>query len=223
MKQKRFILYSLLTALLLLVTLPYLWKIFSILFLNKNMSILGQLSLFKWAACGAVAYLVFKRFATKNITFFETFSHELTHIVVALMFFRKVHSFNANEGDGVVSTSGKNSIGLIPLALAPYCLPIFTYMLLFVRCLIGAEGLWVFDIFVGFSLAFHLGCFVHQTGNYQTDINQFPSYFSYLYIATMLIINLCIITVAFFPHYNVFTSFWRYVTFIYSNTLSYFL
>lgn len=223
MKQKRFILYSLLTALLLLITLPYLWKIFSILFLNKDISILNQLSLFKWAACGAVAYIIFKRFASKNITFFETFSHEFTHIAVALLFFRKVHSFNANDGDGVVSTSGKNSFGIIPLTLAPYCLPIFTYLLLCVRCLIGADGLWIFDIFVGFSLAFHLYCFSHQTGNHQSDITQFPLYFSYLYIATMLIINLCVITVAFFPTYNVFTSFWRYLTFIYSNTLNYFI
>ena len=112
--------------------------------------------------------------------------------------------------------------GLIPQALAPYCLPIFTYMLLALRCLVQPEGLWIFDILVGSTIAFHVLCFVRQTGNHQTDINQYPLYFSYLYIVTMQLVNLCIILVAFFPNYNVFTSVWRMATFVFENTMSYF-
>ena len=44
MKNKRFILYALLTAVLLLVTLPYAWEIIKILFL-KDVGILRQMQL----------------------------------------------------------------------------------------------------------------------------------------------------------------------------------
>ncbi len=221
MKNKRFILYAALTAVLLLVTLPYAWEIIKILFL-KDVGIIRQMQLYQWAACGALAYVIVQHFATKNLHWIETFSHELTHILVAMIFLRKVHSFKANEADGLVTTSGTHTYGLIPQALAPYCLPIFTYMLLALRCLVQPEGLWIFDILVGSTIAFHVLCFVRQTGNHQTDINQYPLYFSYLYIVTMQLVNLCIILVAFFPDYNVFTSVWRMATFVFENTMSYF-
>ena len=51
--------------------------------------------------------------------------------------------------------------------------------------------------------------FKKDTSRHQPDINQYPLLFSYLYIATVLCINLAVIWVAFFPGYNVFTSFWR--------------
>ena len=53
-----------------------------------------------------------------------------THTVVAQLLFRRVHSFHAAEDGGLVSTSGSLGRGMIPMSLAPYCLPIFTYLLL---------------------------------------------------------------------------------------------
>lgn len=219
MSKKVVIIYSLLTFALLVLTLPYVYKLFTILFLPKNISVLRQLQLYQWIGCGMALYFIIQRIAKKNLLWLETFSHELTHTIVALLLLRKIHSFNVEEGSGVVTTSGNNRYTLVPLALAPYCLPIFTYLLLIIRCLIAPSSYWIFDIFIGITIAFHFCCFKHQTGNHQPDINQYPLFFSYLYIATALIINTGIITVSFFPQYNVFTSIWRYLCAIYANVL----
>ena len=180
---------------------------------------LQQLSLFQWAAVGFVSYSIIRRFLNKNILWLETFTHELTHIVVAMLFLRKVHSFHAEEGSGVVYTSGQSNNMIVPMALAPYCLPIYTFLLLSVRCLMNFHGMWIYDIIIGVSLSFHVNCFIHQTGKYQTDINQYPLLFSYLFINVARLINVCIIVVAFFPSYNVFTSFWRCAVTIFDNAV----
>ncbi len=87
--------------------------------------------------CYRIRWVFFfmRRFLNKNALWLETFTHELTHIVVAMLFLRKVHSFHAEEGFGVVYTSGQSNNMIPPMALAPYCLPIYTFLLLSVRCL----------------------------------------------------------------------------------------
>jgi len=102
----------------------------------------------------------------------------------------------------MIFTSGNNNYSLIPVALAPYCLPIFTYFLLAFRCIVGEHFLWICDLCIGMTLCFHYYCFKTQIGNHQTDINQYPLSFSYFYILTAWIINICIILVALFPNMN---------------------
>lgn len=222
MKEYKYHIGSILLAILLLLTLPYAWKLITIIFHPKNVTILKQLSLFQWVALGFVVFSLVRRLLSKNIVWLETFTHELTHIVVAMMFFRKVNSFHAEAGSGVVNTSGKRGGITAPMSLAPYCLPIYTYLLLALRSLMDFHGLWIYDIIVGMTISFHVGCFRHQTGNHQTDINQYPLLFSYLYIYAARLINICIIVVAFFPNYNVFTSLWRCIVQIGSNAVNIF-
>lgn len=215
-------LYTGLLIVVLLLTLPYVWQLFGILFMSPTVSVLSQLELYQWVAVGIVIAVVIGRFTNKNLSWLETFSHESAHTVMALLFLRRVHSFHADEGSGVVFTSGTTRTGLIPMALAPYCLPIFTYLLLFLRPLIDFHSVWIFDILIGMSLAFHVRCFKHQTGNHQSDINQYPLFFSYAYIYLARLINCCIIVVAFFPRYNVFSSIWRWLCALYDNLISFF-
>lgn len=198
--------------LLFVATLPYLWKLVNIIFMSPTCPILRQLELYKWAACGCLAFLLLRNLLKKNMKFLETFTHELTHTIVALLFLRKVHSFEAKESSGFIMTSGKDNWSMAALSLAPYCLPIYTYLLLSLRSLISDQGFWIFDILIGITIAFHIHCFIKQTGNYQTDINKYPLIFSYSYIFTAHLVNLCVTIVAFFPQYNVFTSLWRYLT-----------
>ena len=216
MSKFKYYLYAALLFILLLLVLPYGWEIICNIFLSKA-PILTQLDAYKWAAIGVLIAMFIGSLFSKNQTWFETFSHELTHIVVALMFFRKVHSFHAESGTGAVTTSGTNQKGIIPMALAPYCLPIFTYLLLFLRPLMNSTGSAVLDVFIGASIVFHYLCFKHQTGNHQTDINQYPFFFSYTYIYIARLVNVCIILVAFWPGYNVFTSMWRLFCSLYGN------
>lgn len=206
-----------LLGVLLLLIIPYAVKIIGIILFPDRISVLRQLSIYQWVGVGIAAFAVIHSIVKKNMTWLETFSHELTHIVVALLFFRRVHSFHAEEDSGVVYTSGKHEFAQAPMALAPYCLPIFTYLLLSIRCLMDFHGMWIYDVLIGMTICFHFFCFKNQTGNYQTDINQYPLSLSYLYIETALLINFCIIWVAFFPQYNVYTSLGRLVTSVWKN------
>lgn len=221
MKKSTYIISMALLAILLLLTIPYVVKIIGIILFPDRIGVLKQLGIYQWVGGGIAVFAVLHTLVRKNMTWLETFSHELTHIVVALLFFRRVHSFHAEEGRGVVYTSGKHEYALAPMALAPYCLPIFSYLLLSIRCLMDFHGMWIYDMLIGMTICFHFFCFKNQTGSYQTDINQFPLPFSYLYIFTALLINFCVIWVAFFPQYNVYTSFWRYLSSIWENAISF--
>ena len=222
MKKSTYIVSLVLLSILLLLTIPYALKILGIIFFPKHITTLRQLAIYQWVGVGIAAFAVIHAIIKKNMMFFETFSHELTHIVVAFLFFRRIHSFHAEESSGVVYTSGEHQYGIAPMALAPYCLPIFTYLLLSIRCLMDFRGMWIYDVLIGMTICFHFFCFKDQTGNHQPDINQYPLAFSYLYIITALLINFCIILVAFFPQYNVYTSLWRYITTIWYNLVDVF-
>lgn len=222
MKKSTYIVSLVLLSILLLLTIPYALKILGIIFFPKHITTLRQLAIYQWVGVGIAAFAVIHAIIKKNMMFLETFSHELTHIVVAFLFFRRIHLFHAEESSGVVYTSGEHQYGIAPMALAPYCLPIFTYLLLSIRCLMDFRGMWIYDVLIGMTICFHFFCFKDQTGNHQPDINQYPLVFSYLYIITALLINFCIILVAFFPQYNVYTSLWRYITTIWYNLVEVF-
>lgn len=169
------------------------------------MTALGNLELYQWTAAGIVVYLLVKGFFRHNLKWLEVFSHELTHTVVSLMMLRRVHAFHASDQGGEVSTSGRSFTQTF-VTLAPYCLPIFTYFFLFFRPLIKADGLWIYDIFVGVTIAFHAVCFKTQTGNHQPDIQRFPLLFAYLYIITALLFNINTILVSYWSSKNIFTA-----------------
>lgn len=221
MKKTVYIVWLFVLVVLFVLTLPYLWYILKVIFIPKNGEFWGQEKIYLWMSVGVLAFALLRLLLKTNLRFAETFSHELTHAIVALFLRRRVHSFHVEDsGAGVIFTSGDSSYTLVPVALAPYCLPIFTYMLLSVRWLMNPNGLWIFDILIGMTLCFHYYCFKTQIGNHQTDINQYPLSFSYFYIATAWIINLCIILVSLFPNmnmneqgstwkYGVFSSLWR--------------
>ena len=74
----------------------------------------------------------------------------------------------------------------------------------------GATGLIcsaVMDVLIGFTVGLHIVCFKEQTGNYQTDINSHPLFFSYLYITTVLLFDICLILLSYEPSLNIFYAF----------------
>lgn len=150
--------------------------------------------LYKWFGIGFAAYIILGLFFKKNRKWLQTFSHELTHTVVGMLFFRKIHSFTAEKGEGVMSYSvSKYHIGDLMISLSPYFLPIFTFFFLIIRHAVSGEAMYIFDAIIGFTFAFHLGCFISQTGNYQTDISQHGYFFSYLVIVTFLALNISLV------------------------------
>jgi hypothetical protein len=202
--------YILLALLLVIISLAILvtgWSIISNIFFPKHGSWIGNLQLYQWTAIGIIAFYISKRFLKENLRWFETFTHELTHTLIAILFFRRIHSFEAKNDSGLIMSSG-NDKTLVFVDLAPYCLPIYTYILLAFRSICYSPFLWCIDIIIGVSIAFHISTFKNQIGNYQTDINKRPLYFSYTYITTALLFNFCVVIVSYWSTKNVFTAFW---------------
>lgn len=154
----------------------------------------NDLPAYQWMFYGMAAYMIIRLlpFVRKNETWMQTFSHELTHTIVGFMFFQKIHSFHVEEGTGEISRSGKR-FGDIFIGLAPYCLPIFTYAFLLLRIIGSDNMLYIFDLFIGFSYAFHLICYWKQTGLYQTDLQKQGYVRSFLFIIAARLFNAIII------------------------------
>ena len=159
-----------------------------------------------WFAIGAAVFPLMNRFLKKNIDMVKTFTHELTHIVAAFLTFRRIHSFHAEEKSGVVHTSGNNKYRFM-VSLAPYCFPIYTFPLLALRCIVSASLFHIMDILIGFTTGLHIICFKEQTGNHQPDIQNHPFWVSYLYIAVILIFDICLILLSYEPSSNIFYAF----------------
>lgn len=154
----------------------------------------GNLPVYTWFGIGMAAYFLLGVVFRKNRKWLQTFSHELTHTLVSMLYFRKIHSFTAERGEGVMSyTPNRYNIGALMISLSPYFLPIFTIFFLLVRHAVSGESLYVFDALVGFTFAFHLGCFASQTGSYQTDLQKHGLFFSYLVILTWLSLNVSLV------------------------------
>lgn len=210
---------------LAVLMIPYAYDIVRILCCKPGVSVLRQLDTYKWAALGAGAYVVAYPVLRKNIRFLETFAHESIHTFFAFIFGRHIVAFSAGEGQGEIVHSGSSRYSLLPIALAPYCFPLATWLLLPWRCFIVEDMRWAYDILVGITLAFHITCYFKQTHIYQSDINRYPLLLSYAYIVLAHIANFCIIAVAFFPnmndagHYGLASSLWRFVTTLFDNAL----
>lgn len=172
-----------------------------------------KLSYYPWyllLLVGGSIFPLMNKFFVKNMELTKTFTHELTHTITGLLLFRRIHSFHAEEqGSGVVWSSGNDSIRFMT-SLAPYCFPIYTFPLLMLRCLVAQPFMPIIDTLIGFSVGLHLVCFSEQTRNYQTDINQFPLWFSYIYIQSVWLFDISLIFIAYIPKSNIFIAFRTY-------------
>jgi hypothetical protein len=180
------IIICLLLIAFLSLNLHQLW--FAVVWLVKH------LVLYKWVGAGILAYFVLRLLFKKNETWLQTQTHEWTHVFVALLFGHKIHSSYAEENRGVMYHSGR--FGGLFITLAPYCFPIFTYLFLLMRIIGAWQSLYIFDILIGFTAAFHAHCFKKQTGPYQTDIQRYGLLLSYIFIAAFWMFNTNVILLA---------------------------
>ncbi len=197
--------------------------LFSIEFFDTIVYAVTHLAKYQWMIYGMIAYFIIRRFRffSCNEEWLQTTSHELSHTIVGLMFLHKIHSLESRENSGVVYHSGK--YGGIFISLAPYCLPIFTYIILLARLIGANQMLYIFDILIGFSLAFHILCFWTQTRLYQPDIKNQGIIRSLLFIVAFWFFNATIILLSIrkgfwwaltyiFPQYwKDIVSFWNFI------------
>ena len=97
------------------------------------------------------------------------FTHELTHTLVALVFWRKIYEFVVRGRECYVFYE-KSRIGYIPITLSPFCIPIYTIMLFPFRFTGDSNYMIIFDALIAFTYVFHVHSFIMQTRFTQNDI-----------------------------------------------------
>ena len=129
----------------------------------------------------------------KNVRWLMMFTHEFTHLVFAILFFRKIHRFNVDNKDSHVSFSN-GWFGYMPITLSPYCIPLFTLALLPWRFTADHDVyLYVIDVLIGLTYAFHVCCWARQIRLHQTDITGPGTFRSILFITFFLVVGLCLV------------------------------
>ena len=146
---------------------------------------------------GFTAYVVFLMILTivkgkHNLNWFMKFTHELTHTLVALVFFRKIHEFVVRGRECFVHYDPPR-VGYLPITLSPYCIPIYTLMIFPFRFAGDSHYMIIFDALIAFTYAFHVHAFIKQTRFTQNDIEncgiaQSVSFISFVHLAMISLI-----------------------------------
>jgi hypothetical protein len=154
----------------------------------------------QWLFLGFVAFfplLLIPR-VRSNLRWLMKFSHEFTHLLFALLFFRRIHRFKVDDTDSYVSYSS-GWFGYHAITLSPYCIPVFTLAMLPWRYTIDPKSklavifLLIIDLLIGFTYAFHICCWARQIRLSQTDIIGPGRVKSILCIILFQIISFCLV------------------------------
>ncbi len=132
----------------------------------------------RWFAflLGALVFLpvhfLAKRFFYSMWCWLETLEHELTHLLIGLLFLKIPVGFrvSAHEG-GEVRQIGFGSTGQIWVTLAPYFFPTVSLFVLIVAYFANLKSLTLLGI-LGFSTAFHLVSNWGETSFRQPDLQK---------------------------------------------------
>ncbi|MGI9055362.1 MAG: M50 family metallopeptidase [Pyrinomonadaceae bacterium] len=161
---------------LFLIAAPFLFVGFGreLLIIVKSVS----LSDARWKAflIGAIIFLpvhfLAKRFFYRLWCYLETLEHELTHLLIGLLFLKIPVGIrvSAHEG-GEVRQIGFGSTGQIWVTLAPYFFPTVSLFVLIVAYFANPNNLTLLGI-LGWTTAFHLVSNWGQTSFRQSDLQK---------------------------------------------------
>lgn len=147
---------------------------------------------------GCLITFVVDRYTSKNNHVLKTFHHESTHMFVNLITFRKILMMRVDTNGGVVSSIGSKWM-LEAVSLSPYCFPLVAYIVMAFGYFFANDMSYIYAIILGVAYAFHLLCIKDDLGpwpvlgRHQSDINQYPLLFSYLYIFCFWLFNTFIV------------------------------
>jgi len=120
---------------------------------------LAQVPSWTWpVAGGCVLGWIAERFIARRLPVIETFEHELTHALAALLCLRRISGFVVTRREGgFVQHAGGFGGALADhfIGLAPYIVPTFTVALVAVRPLVPDPLFPWFDVAVGLTLGYH--------------------------------------------------------------------
>ena len=176
-----------------------------------------------FAAYALFALVLITLRISHNLNWFMKFTHELTHTLVALLFFKTISEFVVRGRECYVNYKvGKYGLGYIPITLSPYCIPIYTIMIFPFRFAGDAHYMIIFDALIAFTYAFHLHSFIKQTRLTQPDIENcgITRSVSFLAFANLAVASLILAT----PKGGVLNAlsrvFWEYPMQILANPVS---
>lgn len=168
------IVYYILSPIFILLGLGYLG-----VFLRLTSNILTHLPLFEMVFYGMVAYLFLYFLFLRRIDsrFWQTFDHEFTHIIFALIFFKKIANFtvSADNGGSVRHYGNSNFI----IALAPYFVPTFALLLFVLRFIAHKNAIPYFNFSIGFLLMYDFVALIEEAHWDQPDLKRHGLLFSY--------------------------------------------
>ncbi len=132
----------------------------------------------RWTAflIGAVVYvpvhLIAKTFFNRIWCYLETLEHELTHLLIGLLFLKIPVGIRvtAHQG-GEVRQTGFGTTGQIWITLAPYFFPTVSLFVLVIAYFFSLNNLTLLYI-LGWTTAFHLVSNWGQTSFRQTDLQK---------------------------------------------------
>ena len=135
---------------------------------------------------GVVLYILFEGLFNRPLRTY-VFGHELSHAIAAVFSGGKVHAMKVSSQGGAVQLSKTNFF----IALAPYCVPIYTFFLLVAYYLLALyfpiqKYYQIFLAAIGFSLAFHCSLTFYAIGEDQPDIRKTGFFFS---LTLILLVN----------------------------------
>jgi len=148
---------------------------------------------------GAGVYAALQVFLWKPIGLY-VFGHELTHALAALVSGFRVKSFTASPHGGHVILSDTN----VGVALAPYCFPIYTLIVVAVLLIVQhykpfAVSPPMFAFAVGFTFAFHAALTLHAVTQRQPDLHYVGPFLSLVIILLINSVMLIFLLKALFP------------------------
>ncbi len=186
-----------------------LWMIFLIVFFILLVASIGDVfevvfthyARYLWFLIGAVLMLLLHFINKKNRDIFMKAHHELTHMFLDVITLKEIVKIKVDKQKGSVESNG-NSFMLEIVDLAPYCLPLFAYVIMLFGYFFARDMSYVFFILLGFAYTFHILCIkfdfksFKEMGRHQNDINQYPLIFSYSYILCFWLFNTFIVLIS---------------------------
>lgn len=166
-------------------------------------------------ALGCLLYTLLWIFVfSRRDKFWSVLEHEMTHLLFAILFFKKVHSFNAIRGSGgSVEIEGDNFV----IALAPYFFPLATIIILVIKPSFPLNVQWLFNGLLGFSLMFHIISLFKEFHPDQPDLRRSGMLFSSTVILffNLFFVGLCIASLQ-----GSWADMWDYVQFGFNKSVA---
>lgn len=159
--------------------------VFSLVKFSTNYRILIKFTefklLFPFIISGVIFLIILLVIPKKFTHFWVVFTHELTHVFLAVITFNHIEGFSASLGGGVTSYTGRSNW---LIRLAPYFFPLYAVFLILINLMIRTELTYYLNHLIIISYVFFLftlfKCFSYR----EPDIKKTGYIFSTLFIIT---------------------------------------